>query len=104
MNALKNFEEDLNPEYLICVFERAFFGACLNIFSNVTVKCCFFHFTRCMYRHIQQLGLQNLYTADLTFNSAVKMLVSIASVPIGDVIYTYETLLETEYLTVMKIC
>ena len=59
----------------MCDFELAFIGAFRSMFESSRIKCCHFHFGQNIYRHVQMLGLQNLYTNDLQFNSAIKILI-----------------------------
>lgn len=49
---------------------------------------CFFHFCQCLYRHIQHLGLQRHYNANVENNQLrqyVRLHAALALVPIADV-------------------
>ena len=85
------------PDNIVCDFEGAFIGACHSIYPDTNIKGCYFHFRQCVYRHIQQCGLQTLYAENLEFSSAMKMLAGLAYVPVDDVVQAYEELLDTVY-------
>ena len=46
---------------------------------------------------MQRLGYQNLYAENFDFISFVKMLIGLAFVPVHDVVYAYESLLQSAY-------
>lgn len=87
------------PEQIITDFEPAFFKTFKTIFPQCLSKGCLFHMSQCVWRHVQQFGLQKLYSEDISFMSAVKMLIALTFVPLDDVIYAYECLVSTNYFT-----
>jgi hypothetical protein len=48
-----------------------------SIYPNAAVSGCFFHFTQCIYRKVQDSGLQNEYR-NTDFNLFVRMLAALA--------------------------
>ena len=47
---------------------------------------CLFHFGRCIWLQIQSLGLRKKYLKDKSFHFNVKKLITLAFVPVSDVI------------------
>lgn len=58
---------------------------------------CFFHFCQCVWRKIKSLLLQKNYSENSTFALQVKQLCALAFVPVHDVVYAFEELIESEY-------
>ena len=53
----------LMPELIHIYFEQAVITACRTVIGvHISIKCCFFHLTRNTWRHVQSLGLTQLYT------------------------------------------
>ena len=99
MNVVRSFKENLNPTDIYSDFEQEFIGVFLALFANTNIKFCHFHFTQSLYGHVQSCGLQIVYAEDINFNNAIKMTVALAFLPIHDVIYSYDTLLNCEYFS-----
>jgi hypothetical protein len=55
---------------------------------------CLFHFGQCLWRELQSLGLQNKYTNDDKFRMNVKKLMSLAFVPVADVLKGYSAIID----------
>lgn len=68
-----------------------------KLFTKTRIKCCFFHFKECIYRHIQGFEWTQFYAEVGIFNTNIKFLSASTFVPIGDVIFAYELLLDTDY-------
>lgn len=81
----KNLGYILTPNLIICDFELALINSIEIIFPDVLIKGCYFHFTQAIWKHVQQLGLKRSYVSDITFNSWVKMLMSLPYVPVNDI-------------------
>jgi hypothetical protein len=62
-----------NPESIVTDFERATINAVQIVFPNVSQSACFYHFSQCIYRQVQQHGLQTDYTEE-DFSLFVRML------------------------------
>jgi len=68
-------------------------------FPEAEIKGYFFHFSQCIWRQIQNSGLQTRYKDDETFALQVRKLPSLAYVLQNEVINAYNTLLDTPYFT-----
>ncbi|XP_034944254.1 uncharacterized protein, partial [Chelonus insularis] len=71
-------------------FERPFMDAIKETYPGIKISGCHFHFTQCVWRHIQLCGLQARYNKDVTFALNLKLLMALAYVPVNDVISAYE--------------
>lgn len=58
-----------------------FRGQNKKFFSGAKVKCCLFHFTQAIYRHIQSLGLAILYANDSAFNNWIRIIFGSSLLP-----------------------
>ena len=96
-NQLLICKPDLDPKSIQIDFEQAFISAFKDIFPNAKINGCFFHFCQCVWRKIQSLGLQKMYSENSTFALQVKQLCALAFVPVHDVVYAFEELIESEY-------
>jgi len=67
-----------------------------SLFPSVTQSGCFYHFSQCIYRQVQQHGLQNDYVAE-DFSLFIRMLAAIAFIPITDAVDAFDT-------SLIKIC
>lgn len=97
LSVLKEKINDFQPEEIIVDFEIAFYKTFGKLFENTRIKGCHFHFGQCAFGHVKMLGLQQLYSEDILFMSAIKMLIALAFVPVEDVVYTYELLISSVY-------
>lgn len=97
LNVIKNNIEDYEPSEILIDFEPAFIKSFNKLFPSTRIKCCFFHFMQCLYRHVQECGLQNMYTNDVAFMTSIKMIASLTFVPVHDVLFAYDSLIMTEY-------
>jgi hypothetical protein len=51
----------LNPKFISIDFEKGAIGALKNVFPNSKIKGCNFHYNQCIFRKIQEIGLQQDY-------------------------------------------
>lgn len=65
--------------------ELACSNALLKLKSDIEISYRYFHLGQCVWRKVQDLGLRARYGQDDTFRLNVKMLVSLACVPVHDV-------------------
>lgn len=100
---LKNRRPALNPETVMTDFELASINAFQNQFPNVANRGCFFHLGQCVWRRVQALGLQGTYETDPAFALKVRMIWSLAYVPIPDVVNAFEVLSENVPLEMQPI-
>ncbi|CAF1210237.1 unnamed protein product, partial [Didymodactylos carnosus] len=51
----------INPKYITIDFEFAAINAIKLVFPNATIKGCNFHFNKCIYKKLQELGFQSSF-------------------------------------------
>jgi hypothetical protein len=57
-----------------------------NVWSNVKIYLCFFHFKQSMWRKIQELGLAEAYKSNEEIRKTLKLPQILAFVPISDLV------------------
>lgn len=87
----------LKPSKLIVDFDLAFIYAFEEFFAECDIHGCYFHWTQCIWRKIQNLHMQQKYQNDEDFSFQIKKLLALAFVKPEDVIKFYEELIESEY-------
>jgi hypothetical protein len=97
--ALKSITTGLCLKTIMVDFVKAAMNAINYEFPKTKVKGCFFHFSQCIWRQVQDVDLQTRYKDDVTFALQVRKLPSLAYVPKNEVINAYNNLLETTYFT-----
>lgn len=73
------------PKDLLIDFEPAAVNAVRTVFKGTEVHGCNFHFNKCLMRKIQSNGLKKKYENNEAFAVSMKMLASLAFVPVKDV-------------------
>lgn len=68
-----------------------------DVFKDVRVSGCYFHFCQCLHRQIQANGLQSKYNSDPTFAANLRFVAALAFVPICDVVTQFEALKSFEF-------
>ncbi|XP_064467768.1 uncharacterized protein LOC135378621 [Ornithodoros turicata] len=95
LTALKNeCGHENQPDVVVLDFEQAAINAFQDVFPNTVVRGCFFHLSQCIYRKVQNVGLQELYAADPDISLKVKMIAALALVPEDDVALAFDALEE----------
>lgn len=89
----------INPTDFMVDFEMAAINSVRENFPLADVRGCHFHFGQNVWRKIQQLGLQTEYNEDEEFAFNLRLLISLAYVPLDNVMTAYEELIETEFFT-----
>lgn len=79
------------PNRITCDFEIGLIPALQQEF-NVRITGCYFHYTQCIFRKVQQLGLAMDYREHERIRMPVRMLMAIAFVPLQLVQQTYDDL------------
>ena len=80
----------LNPKFIIIDFEKDAIGALKNVFPNAVIKGCNFHYNQCIFKKIQELGLQkDYYDSPIDDPKSVKCLVqetgALAFMPVSEI-------------------
>jgi len=94
---LKTKKPNLKPSMLMVDFENAFISTFKEEFPTAVIRGCFFHFTQCVWRKIQNSGLQIKYGQDSEFALQVRLLCSLSFIPPNKVIEAFDELIESEY-------
>ncbi len=70
-----------------------------EVFPNVQISGCYFHYTQCLWRKLQELGLQPAYEdEDPTFKIQAKSFAGLALVPIEVFLQYFYTYLNEQIL------
>lgn len=92
---MKNMLPTANPDSVMTDFESATVNAFHYEYPNTTQRGCFFHFTQCLYRKIQDNGLQHKYCTEADFALTMRMLSGLAFVPVPEVIAAFDRLCDS---------
>ena len=76
-------------------YEQGAFKAFLELFPDVNIEGCFFHFCKRLDFKVKQLGLMNKYQSDADLKMLIKKLAALAFIPLVDVVSVYEELADT---------
>ena len=76
---------DQIAEKLHMDFELAVRNAAKEISPNTAIQFCFFHLSQAVWRKVQNLGYQKVYTDEEHFRLSVKKLLCLAFLPVEDV-------------------
>lgn len=74
-------------------FEKSAENAFRIFFSQSIIHGCWFHYTQCIYRYIQSLGLSELYQNNPQFHKFIKCFMALLFAKIEDIFKYYEDLL-----------
>lgn len=85
MEQLKIKEPSLNPKHAMVDFESAAIRGISIEFPGTEINGCFFHFTQCIWRNIQNLGLAAKYASDVEFAWQLRHLAALAFIPMENV-------------------
>lgn len=76
---------DWNPDKLKIDFEEGAVLAIRNAFPNADINGCHFHFTQCLWRKVQELGLVRKYMEEEEIRLHIRMCAALAHLPVEDV-------------------
>jgi len=81
----------------ICVadFEKAAWKAFRQVYPEISMKGCVFHFTQAIWRKVQELGLQVMYQNDDTYYSYIRRLMALPYLPANKIVKNFECLERT---------
>lgn len=82
---LLKLKPTIKPSHITVDFEKAAIKALKNAFPDSSIHGCNFHFSQNVWRHIQSLGLQRIYSEDAVFGLNLRLLLALPFVPIQDV-------------------
>ncbi|KAL3102476.1 hypothetical protein niasHT_025658 [Heterodera trifolii] len=85
-----------SPSSFTIDFETAARNATVNAFPGCAINFCFFHFVRNLQKKIKEQSLWQRYCTDTVFAETVRMLTSVAFLPLSD-IRTAVIALDTEF-------
>ncbi|XP_057339488.1 uncharacterized protein LOC130676989 [Microplitis mediator] len=88
---------DFNPRRIMIDYGTAFINAVSLHFPDAEIAGCFFHFSQCVWRHVQSTGLQKLYNTNIRFALNVRMLMALAFVPAKDVHNAFDELIRSTF-------
>lgn len=88
---------DCAPTYIITDFEIGAINAAKKFFPYAKYHACFFHLYQSVWRHIQQLELQNRYINDPDFAKNVRQLVALAFIPAEDIVNGFVKLCQSKF-------
>ena len=77
------------PEFIITDYETGVTSAISQVFSYSTHLGCWFHYTQCIYRKTQEMGLTTLYKSDPNFQKIARKLYSLPFLPETEVISAF---------------
>lgn len=90
LQIIKQLVDDRIPLRIIFDFEIGFITAFNEVFPGVIEQGCYFHFRKCIWQHVQEVGLKERYSENINLSMPVKMFAALAFLPVEDVIYAYE--------------
>ncbi|KAL3110477.1 hypothetical protein niasHT_019338 [Heterodera trifolii] len=82
---LKQAWPTFSPSSFTIDFETAARNATVNAFPGCAINFCFFHFVRNLQKKIKERSLWQRYCTDTVFAETVKMLTSVAFLPLSDI-------------------
>ncbi|XP_022160472.1 uncharacterized protein LOC111026661 [Myzus persicae] len=97
LNQINILKPNLQPNAIVIDFEQAFIKSFKELYTDVKIHGCFFHFTQCLWRKLQSCGLKNRYSTDAIFSHEIKKLSALAFVPVDNVIFAFEELINSDY-------
>jgi hypothetical protein len=78
---LKTITSDLQVKEMILDFELSLWKAISECFPDVKMRGCVFHWTQCVWRKIQGIGLQSHYMQDIGIHRLCKQLLGLPFLP-----------------------
>lgn len=90
----------IKPSHIMLDFEKGAVNVASKYFPQAKIHCCFFHLGQCFWRHIQSLGLQEIYNENATFAWNLRHLLALAFVPETNVIAAYDTLVANDFFKI----
>lgn len=79
------------------MIQQAVINAIRKKFPLAEIHGCNFHFTQNVWRHVQSAGLQTEYATNEDFAHSIRMLTSLAYIPVENVEEAFDQLVETDF-------
>ena len=73
------------PKHLHCDFELSIITSFKAIFTAIEVHGCYFHFSQCLFRKVQSLGLMKMHDKNSNFKRLFKRCVALPLMPIQEI-------------------
>lgn len=73
------------PDTVHIDFEASAISALREVFPSVNINGCYFHFTKCLWRQVQDIGLTNLYKEDSDVRFHIRLCAALAFLKPEDV-------------------
>ena len=80
------------PNSISVDYERAAINAVRIVYRDSDDYGCFFHLSKNMYERAQENGLSPLYLADQLFRTNIRMICTMAFVPVADIDQCFDEL------------
>ncbi|KAI6652398.1 hypothetical protein LOD99_7412 [Oopsacas minuta] len=75
----------VQPQQMLLDFEKGAITSFEHVWPSTVVKCCFFHLTQNIWRHVQSVGLQSAYTHDEELAMRIRRIPALAFARPADV-------------------
>lgn len=88
---------NFKPHHITIDFEKAVIKALNEIFPDSNIHGCNFHFAQSVWRHLQSVGLQRIYSEDSDFGLNIRLLLALPFVPENDVEYAFSKIVQSDF-------
>lgn len=100
LTELNNLNSALQPKTVMTDFEQAALLAFKTVYPEIEQRGCLFHLGQCLWKRIQaNEERRQRYTSDPDFALSTRQVLSLAFVPIDDVLGAFDDLMESAFFT-----
>ena len=92
LRQLQQLPNNVIPADINIDFERGMIGAIRQVYPLCPIYGCLFHLSKNVYKHVQELGLQQMYQEDELFRENIRMIHSLSFVPVQDTVAAFDRL------------
>lgn len=85
------------PKYINTDFEIGAINAAKKYFIQSNYHGCYFHLGQCVWRHVQELGMQMKYVNDVEFALNVRQILALAFVPSEDIPIKFDEMCKFDF-------
>ncbi|KAI6202026.1 hypothetical protein M3Y96_00904600 [Aphelenchoides besseyi] len=93
-NYIEDLWPELQPQNVVCDFEKAIHVAIESTWPDVNVHGCWFHLMQLLRTHVAQLGAKSSYDSDANFKWSCKMIAAMSFVPLDEIDRLWTELVE----------